>query len=181
MNCVRSAFSTASLAGRAPRPVTERLEPGGWECGRCHRPRTTSIPRRMSARGFGGRSDTRCVSASRSIVTSWDTLATDSFASPVTRADRRTFPGASAHRRLLVSGTQTAVAIRLRLSASPWTTTTGRRNPGPEPVGTGNSAHQTSPWTIATTRCSPATVRPRPGRRPQASGPSDPRPGSLLP
>ena len=41
------------------------------------------------------------------------------------RADRCTFPGAKAHWRLLVSGTQTTVAMRLRVKASPCTTTTG--------------------------------------------------------
>ena len=63
-------------------------------------------------------------------------------------ARSRTLPGASAHFRLLVRGTQTTVASRLRLSASPWTTTTGLRKPGPDTVGGGRSAHQTSPWKI---------------------------------
>ena len=57
-------------------------------------------------------------------------------------------PGASAQRRLLVRGTQTTVANRLRFRASPWTTITGRRNPGPDPVGSGSSTQQTSPWAI---------------------------------
>ena len=61
-------------------------------------------------------------------------FATESFDSPVIAALNSTFPGASAQRRLLVSGTQTAVASRLRFSASPWTTTTGRRKPGPDPT-----------------------------------------------
>ena len=37
-----------------------------------------------------------------------------------------------------------AVASRLRLNAFPWTITTGRRKLGPEPEGSGRSAHQTS-------------------------------------
>ena len=55
-------------------------------------------------------------------------------------------PGASAHRRLLVKGTQTTLLIRLRFSASPWTTRTGLRKPGSEPVGSGRFAQYTWPW-----------------------------------
>lgn len=43
-----------------------------------------------------------------------DTFATESLGNPVAFADRRTFPGAPAQMTLLVSGTHTAVAIRLR-------------------------------------------------------------------
>jgi hypothetical protein len=55
---------------------------------------------------------------------------------------------------LLVSGTQTTVEMRLRFNASPCTTTTGLRNPGPDRAGAGRSAHQTSPCEI-TTRFAP--------------------------
>jgi hypothetical protein len=48
-----------------------------------------------------------------------DTLATESLGSPATRADKLTLPGAKAHFKLLVNGTQTTVEIRLWLSASP--------------------------------------------------------------
>src|SRR5579864_1669603 len=85
---------------------------------------------------------------SLSKVTIWETFATESFGNPVRRADSETFPGAFAHRRLPVRGTQTTVAIRLRFKASPCTTTTGRLNPGPDPIGGGRSAHHTSPWEI---------------------------------
>ena len=78
-------------------------------------------------------------------VTIWDTLATESFGNPVSWAFNNRFPGASAHLRLLVKGTQTTVAIRLRLKALHWTTSTGRRNPGSEPIGSPKSAHQISP------------------------------------
>ena len=44
-----------------------------------------------------------------------DTFATESFGNPVTRVVSSTLPGASAHRRLLVSGTQITVAMRLLL------------------------------------------------------------------
>jgi hypothetical protein len=39
----------------------------------------------------------------------------------------------------------TTVEIRLALNGLDWTTNTGRLRPGPEPVGTGNEAHQISP------------------------------------
>jgi hypothetical protein len=93
---------------------------------------------------------TRSVRIDLSSATICDTFATESLGRCVARVVSSTLPGASAHRRLLVSGTQTAVAIRLRLSASPWTTTTGLRKPGPDPVGGGTSAHQTSPCEITT-------------------------------
>ncbi len=43
-----------------------------------------------------------------------DTVATDCFGKPVAFAERSVFPGASAQMVLLVSGTHTTVAIRLR-------------------------------------------------------------------
>jgi hypothetical protein len=42
-----------------------------------------------------------------------ETLTTESFGNPVTRADKVTLPGASAHFKLLVSGRQIAVEMRL--------------------------------------------------------------------
>jgi len=149
----------------------------GWTASQ--RPRTTSIPESTSS-SFGRASlPVRSVRSVLSSVTSWETLATDSFGSPVALGGSRTFPGAVAHFRLLVKGTQTTVAIRLRLSASPWTTTTGRRKPGPEPLGSGRSAHQTSPWAMVTSRCGsgrggkPCTQSdPRVRRSRRALGPS---------
>jgi len=91
---------------------------------------------------------TSSVSSSRSSVTIWEVFATESLGRPVVRAGRITLPGASAQARLLVNGTQTTVLTRLRFSESPWTTTTGRRKPGPEPVGSGRLAQYTCPWAI---------------------------------
>jgi hypothetical protein len=54
-----------------------------------------------------------------SIVTIWDTFATESLGSPVAAAGRTTFPGAADHFMLLVRATQTTVAILLRLRGSP--------------------------------------------------------------
>ena len=110
----------------------------------------------------------RPVRSSRSVrsrATTCDTFATESFGKPVIPAVNSTFPGASAHRKLLVSGTQTAVASRLRFNASPWTMTTGRRNPGPEPAGSGSSAQHTSPWEITIRRDRAPAGLPRRGRR----------------
>jgi hypothetical protein len=42
-----------------------------------------------------------------------ETFATEFFGNPVTGADKLTLPGASAHFKLLVSGMQMAVEMRL--------------------------------------------------------------------
>ena len=164
----------------------------GWTLGRrrsrwaaaaswaAHRPRTTSIPLITSDSFLGGSFPTRSVKHCRSKVTICDPFATDSFGRPVTPADKRTFPGASAHVRLLVNGTQTTVASRLRFKASPWTTTTGRRNPGPDPVGSGRSAHQVSPCAISTTRSAPGSADRQPRRMRRSAPSADPRCGSSL-
>jgi hypothetical protein len=95
---------------------------------------------------------TSSVIRSRSRVTICEAFATESRGKPVDLAERSTLPGASAQTRLLVNGTQTTVRIRLRFSVSPWTTTTGLRNPGPEPVGSDRSAQYTWPWAITIRR-----------------------------
>jgi len=145
-----------------------------------HRPRTTSIPLITSESFLGGSFPTRSVKHCRSKVTICDPFATDSFGRPLTPADKRTFPGASAHVRLLVNGTQTTVASRLRFKASPWTTTTGRRNPGPDPVGSGRSAHQVSPCAISTTHSAPGSVDRQQIRMRRSARSADPRCGSSL-
>ena len=116
------------------------------------RPRTISIPLSTSSRCLPESRPTRSVRSVRSRAMICETLATESFGRPVSRARKSTLPGASAHRSVLVSGTHTTVAMRLRLRGSPWTTTTGRRKPGPDPVGSGKSAQHTSPCAI-TIRC----------------------------
>ena len=103
---------------------------------------------------------TSSVSSSRSRVTIWEVFATEPLERPVVRAGSMTLPGASAQPRLLVKGTQTTVRTRLRLSESPWTTTTGLRKPGPEPVGSGRLAQYTWPWAITIQRLQ-AYVAPR--------------------
>jgi hypothetical protein len=77
----------------------------------------------------------------------------------------RTFPGAAARRWLLVSGTTTVVEIRLALKASPWTITTGRRNPAPELTGFSSDAQQTSPWPITIRYVRASDARPLPRSR----------------
>src|ERR1017187_3296711 len=81
-------------------------------------PSTRSIPERTNSNFARGSLPTRSVSSDLSREITCDTLATESFGSPVTRADKLTLPGARAHFRLLVSGTQTTVEIRLWFSAS---------------------------------------------------------------
>ena len=75
----------------------------------------------------------RSVRVSRSMVMICDTLATESFGSPLARLATRTFPGAPSSLRFDVSTTAIAVSMRLRLKESAWTITSGRRNPGSEP------------------------------------------------
>jgi len=104
------------------------------------------MPERTSSNWRFDSFPTSSVSNSRSRVMIWEALATESLGRPVARAGRSTLPGASAHRRLLVKGTQTTLLIRLRFSASPWTTRTGLRKAGPEPVGSGRFAQYTWPW-----------------------------------
>ena len=53
------------------------------------------------------------------MVMTWDAFATESFGKPVAVAGSSVFPGASAHVRLLVRGTHTTVAIRLRFKGFP--------------------------------------------------------------
>jgi hypothetical protein len=107
---------TGFAAGQRPTHRGERVD--GNAAPR-QRPRTMSMPARIRrscrAESFPIRSD----SSARSIATTWETFATESRGRPADRACSRTLPGASAQRRLLVSGTQATVAMRLRLNASP--------------------------------------------------------------
>ena len=50
----------------------------------------------------------------------------------------RTLPGESANDRFDVMTAAITVAMRLWLNGSDWITSTGRRKPGPEPVGAGS-------------------------------------------
>ena len=122
---------------------------------------------------------TSSVMRSRSRATICEALATESLGKPVAFAVSSTLPGASAQTRLLVNGTQTTLRIRLRFSASPWTTITGLRNPGPEPVGSGKSAQYTWPWEITIRRLR-AYVAWRPPMPDQASYQPSRKRGSSL-
>ena len=61
---------------------------------------------------------TRSVSSDLSKAMTAETFATESFGRPVARAVSVALPGASAHFMLLVNGTQTAVASRLRFDGA---------------------------------------------------------------
>jgi hypothetical protein len=141
----RSGFREASLHRRGE----QAFRTAGIQD---HRPNATSRPARTKSTFSRGSLDTRSISAALSAVNTCDTFATDSFGRPVTREDSNTLPSASAHRRLLVSGMQITVDIRLRLSSSPCTTMIGLGNPGSDPDGIGRSAHQISPCQITIRR-----------------------------
>ena len=128
---------TAGLERKRPSEFLRQI------CGPCSPSR--SSPAKTSSSCFFETRPTRPVRAIQSRDTICETFATESFERPVLFAGSSTFPGASAHVKLLVNGTQTTVATRLLLNASSWTTRTGRRKPGPEPTGSGRSAQQTSP------------------------------------
>lgn len=86
---------------------------------RCaYRPRITSTPASRSSNFACEILPTRSVNVVLVSATICETFATESFGRFAERALSRTFPGAPAHVRLLVSGTQTTVAIRLRFRAS---------------------------------------------------------------
>lgn len=86
------------------------------------------------------------------MVTTCDTLTIDALGSPASDRARRTLPGASASARFDVTTATMTVLMRLWLNGLDWTTSTGRRKPGPEPVGSGNDAHHTSPRFMAQCR-----------------------------
>lgn len=113
-------------------------------------PRTISRPSRISRSLALETRPTCSVMTVRSIETICVTLATESFGRPVWRLVRVTFPGAAAHRRLLVRGTTTTVAGPLEFRESPWMTRTGYRRPGPDSSGSGSDAQKMSPWAITT-------------------------------
>jgi hypothetical protein len=76
-------------------------------------PSTKSIPEKSNSNLGRGSLLTRSLRRDLSREMICETLATESFGNPVTLADKLTLPGASAHFRLLVSGTQIAVEMRL--------------------------------------------------------------------
>ncbi len=114
------------------------------------RPRMVSIPANTSSNRRRGILRTRSVRTCLSRATIRETFATEFCGNPVSALGSRTFPGASAHLRLLVMGTHSTVAMRLRLMALHWTTRTGRRYPVSDPAGSSRSAHQTSDCSITT-------------------------------
>ena len=94
---------------------------------------------------------TRSVRKRLSSVTIRDTFTTHSLSRPTLRRESDTFPGAYSSVVLDATVAAMTVHMRLRLNASACITTTGRRNPGSDPEGSGISAHHTSPRRI--TRC----------------------------
>lgn len=117
-----------------------------------HSPITKRKPSSTRAMASLGNALTRKVRSTLSIVSSCDTLTTDARGRPASALPRRTLPGASANATLDVMTATTTVLIRLWLNELDCTTRTGRRKPGPEPVGGGSDAHQTSPRLMAQRR-----------------------------
>jgi len=64
-----------------------------------------------------GTAETRSVRRLRSMATSCVTLTAESFGNPEARRVRRTFPGASAQRRLVVKTATITVRSRLSLTS----------------------------------------------------------------
>lgn len=87
------------------------------------------ITSRSPASTSPSRSPVRCpilsISTPLSTVSTCETLTTDSFRSPDSRAATRTFPGATARRRFEVIIVTMTVEIRLSLNVSVELTTTG--------------------------------------------------------
>lgn len=125
---------------------------GFWKKGELwsQRPRTTLTPTRRSSVFARESFPTLSVNTVLSSVMTCETFATESFGNPVVPAESSTLPGASAQARLLVSGTQTTVAILLRLKALPCTTTTDLGSQAPIPSGGPSPAHHTAPCEITT-------------------------------
>jgi len=143
-------FGIASRLAYATR--LEDTSEGGSVSRSRYLPRTTSIPANTSSVLAWDNLPVRSVRRLLSMLTMSAAIATESLARPVRVEERKVLPGAVSHLRLVVSGTHTVVAIRLRLSESLCTMTTGLRNPGPDPAGAGRSAHQISPCDTTTLR-----------------------------
>jgi hypothetical protein len=94
------------------------LQGQGDQTGRPYRPRTISTPNRIRPSCRLETFPARSVSCCLSTAVTKDSVATESFSKPVAALGKSTFPGACAHFKLLVKGTQTTVPIRLRFSAS---------------------------------------------------------------
>jgi len=107
--------------------------------------RANRRPSSTDASNAGATLPTRSVRKLLSMVIICETLTTDGFDRPVPRTGSRTLPGASARRRFEVITAAMTVLIRLSLKLFAETTRYGLRYPGPEPEGSGNDAHQTSP------------------------------------
>ena len=93
-----NAGSKSHLAGSAMRPICQGLD---------------RFPKRAIPTYDVAAWLTRSLRRDLSREMICETFATEFFGSPVTRADKLTLPGASAHFKLLVSGTQMAVEMRL--------------------------------------------------------------------
>ena len=148
LKCVASAAVAAHASTCAPKLRSDhRAQPSDRACcwtesiGRARR----LFPRAPSLAALGVISHSERNKRSLSKLTIWETLATESFGSPVKRGEKPHIAWSLVPLEVARKCTQTTVAIRLQFSASPCTTTTGLRNSGPDSVGSRRSAHQMSP------------------------------------
>ena len=107
--------------------------------------KTRRSPSSTSASNRGLSLPIRSVRNALSTVMICETLTTDAFVRPVPLIGRRTLPGASAKRRFEVMTAAITVLMRLSLKLFAEMISNGRRNPGPDPAGSGSEAHQISP------------------------------------
>jgi len=110
--------------------------------------RTNRTPSSTSIRKSSLREQTFFIRLVLSMVVICEMFMTESCDRRLNSFEINIFPGASLSRRLEVIAITITVCILLLLKSLHWRTTTGWRNPGPEPDGSGNSAHQISPRRI---------------------------------
>lgn len=115
----RQSAASKEQLGRQEQPFRLPVSSNGF-MGRAglYRPSTTLMPSITALSLERDNLPVRSLTRLRSIVTTCDTFATDSLESPVARLLNKTFPSASAHRTLLVSGTQIVVDNELLFKAS---------------------------------------------------------------
>ncbi len=110
-----------------------------------YRENTSRKPSSISASCGCATLPIRSVRKDLSTVSTCETLTTEGLLRRVPRVGIRTLPGASARRKFEVTTAATTVLMRLALKLSDEMMSSGRRNPGPDPAGSGSDAHHSSP------------------------------------
>ncbi len=118
-----------------------------------HNPKTNRSPSFNSINCCGFNLAILSVRKALSRVMIWLMLMTESLLNLDNFFGNKILPGASASLRLEVMTAASRVLMRLSLKWSEETTTTGRRQLGSEPLGSGKDAHQISPRFITILPC----------------------------